>query len=227
MSVAHHNLPTQPPMLKPTPLRIDWQLSGHVVVPDRHPIMLDALLLSAQGDRHTLPFPHAALPLQHINTASGFFWLASAIEIDFVGPASYRQTFRNARPLQMLKDAKHLHASSVSLERGITRTVKSTHMTRQATAARAWCMGTMEALSELLARVSHLGAKRHTASGEITGWQITADDAAQSQAWLRPIPEEHHSDPFQNQRIAMQGPCMPPYWHKRPACALWPSQICL
>ena len=205
------------------PLRIEWQLAGHVALPERYPLMLDAILLAARGDRLPLPFPRTALPIKTIKIGQAFVWLTSWLELDLVGPAEHRQTFRNARPLSMLESAKHLHASTVKLDKGITRTVKSSYLTRQATGARAWCIGDPDGVSELLGKLTHLGGRRHSSYGQVTGYGIEEDEEALVRAWQRPLPEMHKSDPFKAQRVANQGPFDPPYWSKTSTISYWPN----
>lgn len=211
-----------------SPLRIDLQLCGLMAVPERHPPLLDSVLLAlrAQGQQLAEVTPDL-LPVashQSEDTTEPWYWLASAFDIEFIGPSVARFLYRNARPLDMLGHAQQHSASRVYLDRGVTRTVKSRVLLRQAVGATAWCLGDAPQLNELLSQLTHLGSLRHLGHGMVTGFQITEDPEAFEKCWLRPIPAPAADDPYSLDRIAIQGQCTPPYWDRRAGMSLWPSE---
>lgn len=209
------------------PLRVDIELGGLTAVPDRYPPLLDSLLLSLLGQRLALPFESACIPVQSVGWPTGeFMWLASAIEIVFVGPATDRILHRNARPMELLQDAALHHATSVDFDRGLTKVTRKRLAVRQATHATAWCVGHQNALEELLGRMQALGAHRHLGLGLVRAVKVTPDDKALEMSWHRPIPAEHPLDPFRGQRLRSAGRATPPYWSRDLSHqAWWPASI--
>lgn len=204
------------------PLRIDLDLAGLMAVPERGPVMLDSTLLAiACGGQLHEHLTAEMLPIQTFTAepsaqdpAPSWHWMASAFMVDYCGPSTSRFLFRNARPTDMLANAHAHSASRVYLDRGITRTVKTRILLRQATKATAWCMGDAQKIHDLLAQLTHLGAMRHMGYGRVTALRITADPQAQQKCWLRPIPSLTQADPYLNERIPVQGQARPPYWDR-------------
>lgn len=210
------------------PLRIDFSLAGAMVVPDMHPPMLDALLIAMATQGRMLPsITPDVLPVQHIKTKvpqSPFFFMASAIDVSFTGPASTRTLHRNPRPLNLLADAAHHNSKRVYLDRGATRTVQTRLQVRQATFASAWCIGERDAIRTLAQRITHLGSHRHLGLGEVLKVSVSEDQEAITKAWLRPIPCIVKDDPYAKSRVPISGQCAPPYWQRTSAIAYWPEQ---
>lgn len=212
-----------------TPLRIDVQLQGLMVVPERHPPMLDGLLLALLTQGEHLPAITAdLLPVSSHESAQGdrpWHWLASALQVNYCGPSTARFLFKNARPLAILENAAEHGASRVYLDRGITRTAKTRIVLRQATRATAWCMGDQNSLHDLLQELTHLGPLRHHGFGRVTGFSISQDDAAIKQSWLRPVSTLEAIDPYHTDRVPVQGQSAPPYWDRKAGIAYWPVEI--
>lgn len=213
------------------PLRIDFTLGGMMAVPQRTPYLLDAILMSAasEGEMLPLPFARTALPIKAISTgkaADQFIWLASAVEVEYVGPCQTRHIYRNPRPLQTFEDAHQVNATRVDLSRGITRTIPSLTQQRQAVRATAYCIGDPDQLETLLKRITHLGAMRHQGLGLITSLSLDTDEGAKDRAWMRPVPAIGiKGDPYKKERVALPGRCTPPYWNRQVSTAFWPSEM--
>lgn len=210
------------------PLRVEIELGGPTVVPDRHPPLLDSLLLSLLGQRLELPFPASSIPVQAARDAhwpeGEFVWMASAVEIAFVGPATDRILHRNARPLELLKDAASLHATSVDFDRGLTKVTRKRLSVRQATHAIAWCIGQQDALVQLLGHLQALGAHRHLGLGLVRDVRVVHDPKALEMSWSRPLPSEHSQDPYRGRRLRSAGRATPPYWSRDlTRQAWWPA----
>lgn len=204
------------------PLRIELDLAGLMAVPERGPVMLDSTLLAiACGGQLHEHLTAEMLPIQTFTAepsaqdpAPSWHWMASAFMVDYCGPSTSRFLFRNARPTDMLTNAHAHSASRVYLDRGITRTVKTRILLRQATKATAWCIGEPEKLHELLSQLTHLGALRHMGYGRVTAFHIRQDPQAHQKCWLRPVATLSQADPYINERIPVQGQSRPPYWDR-------------
>lgn len=213
------------------PLRIDIALGGHMAVPDRHPLILDSLLLALQDVRLDLPFSPQSLPLQVAYGPAGpaqateFCWLASALEIDWLGPSSDRVLHRNARPLELFDDRDSHGGSSVDLDRGLTKVARKRIAVRQANFARCWCLGVAVEIEAILARLDALGAHRHLGLGLVQGFSVAEDAEAVEKSWLRPTPWQlHELDPYTGHRFRAAGRATPPYWDRDLSQqAWWPS----
>lgn len=210
------------------PIKMEFELGGHLVVPDRHPIMLDALLLALDGRRHALPFKPDLLPLQSISTASWrgneFVWMASALEVNWMGPATDRYLSRNARSLEILDDAKTTNIKVIDSSRGMSKLARKRIMVRQASMATAWCVGDLAQIEALLGELISIGAQRHLGFGAVRAWRTQIDEAALERAWMRPIPGAHPDDPYKERRLQIQGRSSPPYWDRNLSLqSWWPS----
>lgn len=209
------------------PLRIDLSLGGPMAVPDRFPVLLDSLLLALQGRLLTLPFRAVDLPVKSVKVGrSGeFFWLASALKIDWVGPSTDRFMHRNARPMELFED-RHLHRSTtVDFDRGLTKVSRKRLTVRQADAAHAWCIGDMQAIETLMGDLQAVGPHRHLGLGLVRQVRVVEDEQALTKAWLRPVPANHvASDPHAGSRVRSAGRASPPYWDRNlDLQAWWPA----
>lgn len=207
------------------PLRVDFELGGQMAVPDRHPMLLDGLLLAMTEQRRALPFAPDALPLEVLRTkawqAGTFCWAASALQIDWVGPTVDRILHRNARPLELLQDAGAHSATSVDYDRGLTKVTRKRLSLRQAMKATAWCVGRQAEIEALLAPLQALGPHRHQGLGIVRSVMVTPDAAAGRLAWWRPLPAAHPKDPFKKDRILTSGRATPPYWDRDLSMQAW------
>lgn len=196
-----------------------------MVVPDRNPLMLDALLLALTGERFELPFQASALPLATASNPAWppgvFVWLASAIEVQWQGPSSDRFLTRNARPLEMLDDSAGHGATTVHLHSGLTKTTRTRIALRHASTACAWCMGDVQALQELLSRLQALGAHRHAGHGSVQSVSVSVDPLAAERCWNRPLPGPHPKDPSAAARFPTGGRSTPPYWDRDLSQQAW------
>ncbi|SFF31147.1 hypothetical protein [Paracidovorax wautersii] len=212
------------------PLRVDIVLGGLTAVPDRHPPLFDALLLACVGRRQELPFEPGCLPVRSVRdkrwAAGEFVWMASAIDITFVGPATDRFLHRNARPLELLDDAREHHATSVDFDRGLTKVTRKRFAVRQATHATAWCIGDQGEIMGLLQGLQALGAHRHLGLGLVRDVRVVEDASADVCCWKRPLPGVHSEDPYAAQRYRCAGRAVPPYWSRDLRLqAWWPADL--
>lgn len=214
--------------MRSVPLRIDIELGGLMAVPERHPPLLDALLLALLDKRLQLPFPAGAIPVATVRGSSWrageFCWLASALQIEWVGPVGDRILHRNARPLELLEDVDSHNASSVDFGRGLTKVTRKRLSVRQAMKATGWCIGVRSDIEDLVGRLQALGAHRHQGMGLVRSVAVAEDPQASEMAWWRPLPAAHAEDPFAGRRYQVAGRALPPYWDRDLALeAWWPS----
>jgi CRISPR type IV-associated protein Csf3 len=207
------------------PLRVDFELGGMMAVPEKHPPLLDALLLARLGLRLPLPFPADAIPVATVTDRKwpegSFCWLASALHIDWVGPAVDRVLHRNARPMELLDDAGGHNATSVDFDRGLTKVTRKRMSVRQAVKASAWCIGDQDNVATLLNDLQALGAHRHHGLGIVRSVSVERDTAALKMAWWRPLPAAHAKDPFAGLRFRASGRASPPYWDRDLSLQAW------
>jgi CRISPR type IV-associated protein Csf3 len=212
------------------PLRVDFELLGPMVVPDRHPLLLDGLLLALQGTRLPLPFVSRQLPIQHVANpswgAGEFVWLASALQVQWVGPASDRYLSRNAKTREILDDAA-IHGGTVAdSSRGMSKLARKRIMVRNAERATAWCLGDLAKVQQALASVTSIGAQRLLGFGQVHSCAVSVDAEANEKAWLRPVPGEHADDPYRGKRFLAAGRSTPPYWDRDLSLqAWWPEEL--
>lgn len=196
-----------------------------MVVPDRHPLLLDGLLLALQGTRMALPFDPGQLPIKHAtNTAWGpgrFVWLASELEVQWIGPATDRFLSRNARTREILDDTDIHGGTTADASRGLSKLARKRIMVRHAERAVAWCVGDLAKVQELLASVSALGAQRHLGFGQVRSCRVSVDKEAKEKAWQRPVPGEHADDPYRGKRFLAAGRSTPPYWDRDLSQQAW------
>jgi CRISPR type IV-associated protein Csf3 len=206
------------PKAKHQPIRIDFEVNDLMVVPDRHPPLLDSILLALTGQRFELPFAASALPLATASNPSWpegvFVWMASALEIQWQGPSSDRFLTRNARPLEMLEDAAGHGATTVHFNSGVTKASRTRIALRHASTACAWCLGDVEALQGLLSRLQALGSHRHGGHGLVRSVSVVVDKIANEKCWNRPLPGWHPKDPWKDGRYLAAGRSTPPYWDR-------------
>lgn len=200
-----------------------------MVVPERHPPLLDALLLARRNQRLALPFPADAIPVTSVSSAAwqddAFCWLASAVHVEWTGPVVDRILHRNARPLELLDHADSHNATTVDFDRGLTKVTRKRMATRQAVRAWAWCMGERKAIEGLLGDLQALGAHRHHGLGLVRSVAVVVDATAKQMAWWRPLPAAHADDPFDGSRYRVAGRASPPYWDRDLSLqAWWPPQ---
>lgn len=206
-----------------------------MAVPERHPPLLDAILLARLNKRFALPFPADALPVAAVADPAwpngSHCWLASALLIEWTGPVVDRILHRNARPLELLEDADEHHATSVDFDRGLTKTTRKRLSTRQALKASAWCIGDSSAIQALLGGLQALGAHRHHGLGLVRSIVVSQDSEALRMSWWRPLPASHKDDPFGGQRLRVAGRSSPPYWDRDLSLQAWwpknnPGTVC-
>lgn len=207
------------------PLRLEIELGGLMVVPDRHPPLLDAVLLALRGERLSTPFAPAALPVATAQASSwpgsDFAWLASAVYVQWVGPATDRYMHRNARPFEALQDAAEHGTTTVDASKGLTKVARTRYAVRQAVAARAWCIGDPEQLQPLLVGLRAIGAHRHHGFGLVRSARWIEDPDATTLAWYRPLPGPHPADPYREERMRSSGRATPPYWDRDLSQEAW------
>jgi len=207
-------------MAKPKhqPIRIDFEVNDLMVVPERHPLMLDGILLALTGTRFDLPFPANALPLATTSDPSWpigvFVWMASTLEVQWHGPSTDRFLTRNARPLEMLDDSASHGATTVHFNSGITKATRTRIALQHASTACAWCVGDLPAIQGLLARLQGLGANRHGGYGLVRTVSAVVDPMAAERCWNRPLPAPHPKDPWADGRFQAAGRSTPPYWDR-------------
>lgn len=205
-------------------LRIDLELCGPMVVPDRHPVMLDALLLALQERQLTLPFTPDALPIKMITSPDWrgqFVWLASALEVHWVGPATDRYLSRNALAREILDDTAIHHGTTADSATGLSKLTRKRIQIRQAERATAWCIGQLAEVRNLLARLDAIGAQRHLGFGRVRSSAVTVDALGAERAWRRPLPGAHKLDPYRNARHLVAGRASPPYWNRDLSKEAW------
>ncbi len=196
-----------------------------MVVPDRHPVMLDGLLLALQGRRLPLPFAPGALPLQCVTSpsweATSFVWMASALEIEWVGPSSDRYLSKNAQTREILEDTGTHGGTTADSVRGMSKLSRKRFAIRHAERATAWCVGDLALVQALLGKVDSIGAHRHLGFGRVRSCVVSVDASAAQKAWRRPLPGDHPDDPLRAMRFRAAGRAHPPYWDRDLSLQAW------
>lgn len=197
-----------------------------MVVPDRHPVLLDALLLAAQNVRRPLPFSPENLPLAtvtgHTWPTGQFVWLASALAVQWTGPATDRFITRNAMTTDTLNDTSSHGGKVADAARGLSKVTRKRIQLRCAVAATAWCVGDRGAVEDLMRNIHAIGAQRRQGFGELRSVSITTDESARKRAWWRPLPGPHPDDQYgATGRFMAPGRATPPYWDREMAISAW------
>ena len=216
------------------PLRVEWTLVRPVVA-RAHELHLDSLLAWARvqeagGDWSVLE----DLPLER-ETHQGE-WVFKASVVDFASEEATRlvHMVRRTDPTQISLDAAEgmlvLNRATISMGSGELKGYSWHVPTQACRSAKAWCVGDLERVTELLGRVRSLGKMARNCFGEVDSFQVLPADEADRERWaVRAYPGVFSSSPaleaakkFGWNFARAVGRAHPPYWHHEKSMVLEP-----
>lgn len=177
------------------PLRVDFTLAG-VVGRSPHPIHLDAMIAShlirsqfglaptqEQAD-HAL----ANLPLEKREIGDTWVWAASSIAFEWTGPASQVTGIRAFRAPDIAKHCDVIRGkrgdAGIDTGKSQWKSEQYANPIQQASRARAYAIGDLEAIRTLLEGMTSIGAQRRHNPANVIGVTVEPDPAALD-LWVR------------------------------------------
>jgi CRISPR type IV-associated protein Csf3 len=200
------------------PLKIVFRLGAPVVVPE-YPIHLDALIARMAVERAAFDLSaQEALPLARHETGNGWVWKASWVEFSGITQRWLSESIRRYDAWGRARD----HARGV-LDRfkklnpgtGPDKAYQFFTPMMAASEAHAYCVGDIQAVSELLQNLKYLGKLHRLGYGRITAVEILEDERAMEFWRYRTMPESVPG-------YVLVWSCLrPPYWERRNCTESW------
>lgn len=169
-----------------------------------------------------------ALPMaRHVVTNGAWCWQASLLQP--ADPGLLYRYFATAKT-----DVDTLAAGlvrgtitgkkTIDLVRGMTKNDLYRYTSQHCTRLEAWCVGEPERIAVLLSRIQHVGSRGRIGHGTVRrdaegmpAIQVVQDAEAATRWEYRHLPDAPEASGY----VAIEGRCVPPYWHNAAGAKVW------
>lgn len=174
-----------------TPLRIDITLVGPIGRPAR-PIHLDSLIahqivqrdLPPNADIPAIRQKIEELPLERRDVGGDWVWAASSVAFEWRTPPSQNFATRSVRAPTIAEwqmqgiFTNRREESAIDTSRGTFKAAVYAHELQWAPRAVAYCIGDKDEITDLLANLESIGARRRLGGGQIANLEVVEDPVA-------------------------------------------------
>lgn len=176
-------------------LKVTFTIDGCMFAPS-FPIHLDGLLAWARVQEAIEQDPNLNdfsvqhdLPLEKIEKDGLWCWKASTLKLNVTAMHGYAFTRRvNLEQLVEVRDMGVLRKipNKIPTSKGKFKADQTFAADRHVSTVEAWCVGDKTAIERLLARITHIGARRKVGKGEVRSVTVELADEA-NQLWQNRI----------------------------------------